>query len=72
MSAFDSWEKPRKEAHTYAMRCVAHRMRKFGFENLLNRMDADSLRMLADMVHEPLASACRREAAAKEVVPSNQ
>lgn len=62
MSVHDTWEQPRKDAHMYAMRCVAHRVRKFGFEPLLNKMDPESLRMLAGMVHEPLAQACRREA----------
>jgi hypothetical protein len=66
MTAHDGWEQARKDAHMYALRCIAHRMRKFGFEPLLNRLDAPSLRILAGIVHEPLASACRREADVKD------
>jgi hypothetical protein len=58
-----TWEPQRVQAHTYALQCIAHRVRKFGFEPLLNRLDAASQRQLATMVHEPLASALIREAA---------
>ncbi len=51
-------------AHYYGLRCLAHRLRKFGWEPCVGTLDARSLRILATMVHEPLASACRREAVA--------
>lgn len=55
--------KTKAEAHLYALRCLAHRLRKFGFEPIVNRLDSASKLLLSDMVHEPLASALRREAA---------
>lgn len=58
------WSEARKLAHTYAIRCLAHRLRKFGFEDFVNDLDARSLVVLAFMVHEPMASACIRRAIA--------
>lgn len=55
--------KTKAEAHQYALRCMAHRLRKFGFEPIVNRLDSPSKLLLSGMVHEPLASALRREAA---------
>jgi len=61
-----TWEPARCDAHWYALDCLAHRLRKFGFEPIVNRLDAQSLRLLATMAHEPMATACRREADLKD------
>ena len=58
---FPSWEPARREAHFYALRCLAHRLRKFGFEEIVNRLDTPSKIALASLVHEPMASALRKE-----------
>lgn len=60
------WTAHKRLAHMYALRCLSHRVRKFGFEELLNRLDAKSLAVFSTIAHEPLASACRREALLKD------
>ena len=60
---FPDWEPARREAHFYALRCVAHRLRKFGFEEIVNRMDPATQWLLSSMVHEPMATALRNNAA---------
>lgn len=54
------------DANFYMIRCLAQRLRKWGFEPVVNKLDAQSMYCLATLVHEPLASALRREAAIKE------
>lgn len=59
-----SWPKQKRLAHIYALRCMAHRFRKFGFEESINLIDPRSLMIFAMCVHEPMASACLRHAIA--------
>jgi hypothetical protein len=56
------WTPHKRWAQMYALRCLSHRVRKFGFEEVINRLDTKSLVAFSLMAHEPLASACRREA----------
>lgn len=64
--AWPDWTPHKQRAQMYALRCLSHRVRKFGFEEVLNRLDGRSLAVLSVIVHEPLASACRREALLKD------
>lgn len=57
------------DANRYGLQCLAHRLRKFGWEPCINNLDRESLRQLATMVHEPLASACRRESEGSTHLP---
>lgn len=50
----------------YALRCCAHRLRKFGFESHVNHYSAIELRALSTMVGEVAAPGLLREAARKE------
>lgn len=61
-SLFPEWERARYDANFYALRCLAHRLRKFGFEEVVNKLDPRSQVLLATLVHEPLSSALMREA----------
>lgn len=56
------WTPNKRRAQFYALRCMGHRMRKFGFEPVINRLDARSLLCLGIIAHEPMASACQAEA----------
>ncbi len=59
-----TWGQHKINAHTYALRCMAHRVRKFGFEDAVNLLDPKSLIYFAMCVHEPMASACIKHALA--------
>lgn len=63
---FPAWDQAKFDANFYVIRCMAQRLRKWGFEPIVNKFDAQSMYCLATLVHEPLASALRREAAIKE------
>ena len=56
------WTPAKRLAHTYALRCMGHRFRKFGFEPSVNLLDPKSLLIFGLCVHEPMASACIRRA----------
>jgi hypothetical protein len=58
------WSDTKRSAHYYAIRCMGHRFRKFGFEESVNMLDPKSLLVFAMCVHEPMASACIRRAIA--------
>lgn len=50
----------------FAIRCVSHRLRKFGFERHVNHYDSRELRILASMMPPFQADAILAEAALKE------
>lgn len=58
------WPLQKRRAHVYALRCMAHRFRKFGFEESVNILDPKSLLVFGLCVHEPMASAAIRKAIA--------
>ncbi len=58
------WTAHRRRAHIYAIRVMAHRIRKFGFEECVNSLDPKSLLIFGLCVHEPFASKCIRRAIA--------
>lgn len=60
------WPPNKRRAQFYALRCMSHRLRKFGFEKSVNLLDAKSLLCLGIISHEPMASACIAEAKAKD------
>jgi hypothetical protein len=59
-----TWGDHKKNAHTYALCCMAHRFRKFGFESSVNMLDPRSMIYFSMCVHEPMASACIKHAIA--------
>lgn len=50
----------------FAIRCVSHRLRKFGFERHVNHYDSRELRILASMMPPYQAEAILAEAELKE------
>jgi hypothetical protein len=47
----------------YRMLCIAHRLRKFGFENQINDLDNEELGQLAVLVYPHQKAAIEREIA---------
>ena len=71
------WPPNKRRAQFYALRCMSHRFRKFGFEESINLLDAKSLLCLSMISHEPMATACKYEAFRKDpslidIVPTLQ
>lgn len=60
------WPVNKRRAHFYALRCIGHRLRKFGFEKSVNMLDARSMLALALMAHKPMSDALRDEAIKKD------
>lgn len=63
---WSEWPVNKRRAQFYALRCMSHRFRKFGFEKSVNLLDAKSLLCLGMISHEPMASACVAEAIRKD------
>ena len=60
------WPPNKRRAQFYALRCMSHRFRKFGFEKSVNLLDAKSLLCIGLISHEPMSSACVAEAIKKD------
>lgn len=58
------WNPTKRLAHYYAIKCMAHRVRKFGFEESVNLLDPRSLALFGLCVHEPFATKCLERAIA--------
>lgn len=60
------WPKNKRRAQFYALHCMSHRLRKFGFEKSVNLLDARSLLCLGIISHQPMGAACIAEAIRKD------
>lgn len=56
----------RRACIEYRLRCISHRLRKFGFESSINRLTARELLLMTTLVYPHQADALRREALLRE------
>ncbi len=56
----------------YRIRCIAHRLRKFGFESGVNHLSAEDLLALATMMPEAQAETLRAESVLRGNTPTNE